>query len=130
MSTRAAGRKFGWALAFGFAAIALIAFLRHRVIVADILASISCVAFLAGLLVPTHLGPVERAWMGFGHALSRITTPLFLGIVYFGIVTPMGWIRRRIGSDPIRRDPNASTYWIDRPRMTADARRGSFEHLY
>ena len=30
---------------------------------------------LAALVAPTALGPVERAWMGLAHAISRVTTP-------------------------------------------------------
>ena len=33
----------------------------------------------AALVVPTQLGPVERAWMGLAHAISKVTTPIFMG---------------------------------------------------
>ncbi|HEY4131318.1 MAG TPA: SxtJ family membrane protein [Gemmatimonadaceae bacterium] len=127
---RQQGRRFAWTLALGFAAIGIVAVWRHRHPLTELLTAIAVAAFLAGIFVPTHLGPVERAWLAFGHALSRITTPVFLGVVYFGIVTPMGWVRRRIGRDPIQRDAEASSYWVERPRITAEQVRESFEHLY
>jgi hypothetical protein len=130
LSTVRDGRRFAWTLAAGFAAIAAIAALRHRTSAEEFLAGVVIVAFVAGVVIPTRLGPIERGWLAFGHALSRVTTPIFLGVVYFIIVTPTGWIRRRFGRDPIARDRGASTYWVERRRMSGDEIRESFEHLY
>ena len=42
---------------------------------------------LAGVALPTRLGGLERAWMYLAHAISKVTTPIFMGVVYF-VVTP------------------------------------------
>ena len=68
---------------------------------------------LGGLLLPGKLGPVYRAWMGFAHALSKITTPIFMGIVYFLVITPIAAIRRTLGGNPLRAH-HGDTGWIDR----------------
>jgi hypothetical protein len=66
-----------------------------------------------GLALPVTLRPVYRVWMRFGLLMSRITTPLILGLVFFVIVTPVGLVRRMFGSDPMRRDlDGADTYRI------------------
>jgi len=70
---------------------------------------------LAGVFVPGRLGPVYRAWMGFSHLLSRVTTPVFMGIVYFLILTPIGAIMRLFGRNPVRRRPAHGSFWIRRP---------------
>ena len=31
-------------------------------------------------LIPTHLGPVERAWMELAHLISKVTTPIVMGV--------------------------------------------------
>lgn len=56
---------------------------------------------LAGLIAPGQLGLIYRGWMAFGLALSKITTPIFMGIVYFVVMTPMGIIRRAIGRNAL-----------------------------
>ena len=66
---------------------------------------------LAGLLVPARLGPVYRAWMGVGHVLSKVTTPVFLGVVFYLVLTPVGLLMRLTGSTPLPR----STGWTPRP---------------
>lgn len=65
-------------------------------VVFGILASWSFVA-------PRTLRPVYRIWMRFGLLLSRITTPLILGIVYFAVITPMAFAMRIARRDPLAR---------------------------
>ncbi len=67
-----------------------------------------------GLIAPTSLQPVYRAWMKLGLLLSKITTPIILGIVFYGMVMPMGLVMRLIGRDPMERrfDDEAASYRI------------------
>ena len=69
------------------------------------------------LLFPATLKPVYRGWMKFGLLLSRITTPLILGIVFFLVILPIALIMRVFGHDPMARriDKAAQTY-----RITSD----------
>ena len=62
------------------------------------------VLIAVGLVVPTALRPVYRTWMQFGLILSRITTPIIMGLVYFLVITPTGLARRLLSSDPMSRD--------------------------
>lgn len=36
------------------------------------------------------LAPLSRLWMGFASVVSRITTPVFRGVVYFLVFTLAG----------------------------------------
>lgn len=68
---------------------------------------------LGGLLRPTALRGPYRLWMGLAEALSVVTTNILLAVVYFGIVTPLGWLRRLLGGDPLRRRQSpAASYWF------------------
>lgn len=73
---------------------------------------IAVVLALWGLAAPRSLRPVYRGWMRLGLLLSRITTPLILGLVYFLLFVPTGLLMRLLGKDPMqrRRDPRAATY--------------------
>ena len=57
-----------------------------------------------GLIIPPALGPVYRGWMRFGLLMGRIMTPIVLGIVFFGMVLPMGLIMRLVRQDPLARN--------------------------
>jgi hypothetical protein len=52
--------------------------------------------------------------MGLAHLLSKITTPVFMGIVYYLVLTPVGAVRRMLGHDSLVR-PRDTTFWINRP---------------
>ncbi|MBT8099844.1 MAG: sxtJ [Gammaproteobacteria bacterium] len=55
------------------------------------------------LAIPEALRPVYYWWMRLALLLSKITTPIILGIVFFLVLTPMGLIMRLFGNDPMRR---------------------------
>ena len=52
--------------------------------------------------------------MQFALLLSRVTTPLILGVVYLLVITPAALIMRLVGSDPMARrfDADAESYRI------------------
>jgi hypothetical protein len=64
------------------------------------------------LIAPKSLQPIYQAWMRLGLLISKVTTPIVLGVIFFAVVTPFGLIRRMFGGDPMAResDEQASTY--------------------
>ena len=73
---------------------------------------------LWGIVAPHSLQPVYRGWMKFGLLLSRVTTPLILGIVFYGMILPMGLVMRLFGRDPMARrfDEQAESYRVQHPK--------------
>jgi hypothetical protein len=61
---------------------------------------------LLGLVSPSVVRPIYRNWMRFGLLLSKITTPVIMGLVFFLVITPMGLIRRLFAKDPMAREFN------------------------
>jgi hypothetical protein len=118
--TAAEGRRFGLTVGLAFLALAGVAWWRGRVYAYIAFAAVGSLLIIGGLLLPTSLGPVSRAWMGLGHLLSRITTPVFLGIVFYLVLTPIGLLMRLVGSAPLPRPGTGSSGWIPR---APDARR-------
>jgi hypothetical protein len=84
---------------------------RDKPTVAVVLAGIGGVLWLAGIAVPGHLGPVQRAWMGLAHAISKVTTPVFMGIVFFIIIAPVGLLMRIMGRNPVHHRAEGGSYW-------------------
>lgn len=117
------GRRFGLELAAGMAVLAAIAWWRSHPGVAQGLGAAALLSAAAGLTVPRRLGPVRHAWMALGHALGRVVSPVFFGLVYYLVLTPTGLARRTFGRSPLVRDRAATTYWVERrPRDGATAR--------
>ena len=75
--------------------------------------AIAGVLGLWGLVAPMSLRPVYFGWMKFGLLLSRITTPIIMGLVFYVMITPMGLIRRLTGNDSLaRRFEDVASYRV------------------
>jgi hypothetical protein len=88
-------------------------------------------AFLvAALAFPRALAPLNRAWTLLGDLLHRVTTPIALAVLFFGVVTPTAFLMRLLGKDPLRlrRAPAEMSYWIERvpPGPEPDSLRNQF----
>lgn len=66
------------------------------------------------LLFPDSLKPVYRGWMAFGLLLSRITTPVIMGAVFFLLFVPIALVMRLAGRDTMARRfaTNSKTYRV------------------
>jgi hypothetical protein len=103
----AQGRLFAFTLAAGFAGLGLLTLWRGSDRIAGWFAGLAGAVLLAGLIVPTRLGTVMAWWTALGEAIGRVTTPVILGFIYFGVVTPLGLLRRAVR----RHTGPASTAW-------------------
>jgi hypothetical protein len=128
--TAAEGRRFALTLSCAFAVLAAFAQWRGRDRVAAVAATLSALFLIAALTAPSHLGPVERAWTKLGAAMSKITSPVFLGIIYFVVFTPAGLIRRLVGKNPIVHTPSSDSYWKVREPVDPEIRRRSMERQF
>jgi hypothetical protein len=53
--------------------------------------------------------------MGLAHAISKVTTPIVMGIMYLLVLTPIGLIRRNLGGNPLAHGLEHGGYWKSRP---------------
>jgi hypothetical protein len=118
--TPAEGRKFGLLVGGAFLVIGLLLWRRARVTEGRVALVLAVALIAAGLAVPGRLGPVYRGWMALAQVISKVTTPLFMGAIYFLVLTPAGLLVRLFGHRPLTRPRGAGTYWKSRP---AGARR-------
>lgn len=110
------GRKFAFPVGGVFLLFAAIAYWRHPDgLMWKILTGLGGPLLVAGVIIPGLLGPVFKAWMGLAHLLSKITTPIFMGIVYFLVITPISLVMRLFGRQPMNSKAVNGSYWIAAP---------------
>jgi len=109
--TAAEGRKFGLTVGLAFVVLGSIAYWRGKHRTSTVFLALGGLLIVAALVVPTALGPVERGWMALAHAISKVTTPIFMGVVFFLVMTPIGFIRRMFGSPIIRSGERTASRW-------------------
>jgi len=120
------GRKFGLVVGGAFLLLGGVSRWRGHDTAPFVLWALGGTLVLAGVFLPGQLGPVHRAWMGLAHLLSKITTPIFMGIMYYIVLTPVGIVRRMFGHNSLVR-PRDTTFWIDRPE---GKRRGDLKRQF
>jgi hypothetical protein len=105
------GRRFAYPVGAAFLVLAALSAWRGHHVPPRVFGALGGALLLAGLVMPRRLGPVYRTWMGFGHAMSRITSPIVLGIVYFLILTPSGLLMRALRRNPLRHRERDGGFW-------------------
>lgn len=108
-------RSFGFVFSAFFLIVALLPLASG--IGPRLWALVASLAFAAiALVLPVVLTPLNRVWTLIGAVLHKVVSPISLGILFFGVVTPTGFFMRIFGKDSLRLklDKNASTYWIER----------------
>lgn len=120
-------RKFGLMIGGVFAALGLLFLWRHKSFYSWFLwPGALLIGF--GALWPRGLKWVYLAWMSLAFVLGFVMAHVILTLLFYLMITPMGWVARMFGTDFLRLklDRGAATYWIPReqkPRPPADYER-------
>ena len=75
---------------------------------------ISILFLVLGLMKSRFLTPLNIIWFKFGILLGKFVSPIVMGIIFFLVVTPTGYIMRLIDKDLLRlkKNKNKNSYWI------------------
>jgi hypothetical protein len=126
--TRGEARRFGLAVGAAFLALGAVQWWRGRPTTALLFGALGAALVLSGALLPDALVPVRRAWMGMATGISKITTPIFMGVVYFVVLTPVGVARRLMGRSPLKARPAGTSRWV--PRDTRVRQPDDMQHQF
>ena len=77
---------------------------------------ISFLFLFLGLLNSKILTPLNKLWFRFGLFLGKIISPIIMGVIFFLVVTPIGFLMRFFGKDVLNLKLNKkkSSYWIEK----------------
>lgn len=125
-----AERNFGLLVGGVFAALGLWWLYRGKFgTIALVVLALGAALMVLGAVVPRSLVLANRAWMMLAEALGFIMTRVTLGIVFFLVVTPIGFIKRLQGWDPLRlRAARSKSYWEPYSTRQRDPRH--YEKMY
>ncbi|MGM0739046.1 MAG: SxtJ family membrane protein, partial [Bacteroidota bacterium] len=109
-------RQFAWLMAvmLGLVVPLIVVWVNDWQLVraAWIISGLGVLFLLAGLLAPARLKPVYILWMLLALVLGTIVTRIVITIVFYLMITPIGWVRRTFTiRDPLglRPDPSRDT---------------------
>ena len=69
---------------------------RHELLIATVIVQI------VNMIVPQVFRPVGVVWFGLAHLLGAVASRVLMFVVFAVVVTPIGLLRRALGSDSLR----------------------------
>ena len=105
-------RNFGLVFFFVFLIVALLPLLKEEPF--RIWSIVIAIIFLIlGLMNSIYLTPFNRIWTKFGIFLGDFIAPIVMALVFFIVVTPIGFLMRLLGKDILGlKKNNNQSYWI------------------
>ena len=78
---------------------------------------------LLGLINSSILTPLNILWIKFGFFLGNIVSPVVMGIIYFGLITPISFLLKIFNKDVLSLKKNTlKTYWKKRENEISNMR--------
>ena len=76
---------------------------------------LSLLFLLLGIKNSNILTPFNIMWLKFGLLLGKIVSPIIMGVVFFLVVTPTGFIMRLFKKDLLNlKYNNFKSYWLNK----------------
>ena len=106
-------KRFGFFFAFVFAVTTAYFFISSKMTPAYVFTVASLTFLIITLIRDELLLPLNKLWMRLGLFLGMIFSPIILGIIFFGIFTPLAILMRLFGRDELKLKSNEkNSYWI------------------
>ena len=127
--TLPSNRSFGWTFTAVFVLAGIYGLWRGGAALSWLLV-LAVVTALVTLTRETWLTPLNRAWMKLGELLGRVVSPFVLGVIFYGLFTPVGVVMRLCRRDAMYRsfDAAAPSYWVRRDPPGPPE--GSFRNMF
>tara|TARA_B100001057_G_scaffold491262_1_gene581134 strand:- start:1278 stop:1676 length:399 start_codon:yes stop_codon:yes gene_type:complete len=112
-------RKFGFFFSTIFLLASLYSYYIDSKIMVYILGTLCGIFLIITIINAKILLPLNKLWMKLGILLGLIVSPIIMGIIFFGIFTPIATLMRFSGRDELRLSfKKQKTYWITRKILT------------
>jgi hypothetical protein len=120
----ASNRSFCLLLAALFGILAMRAFFKYSSWHGYAWGAACGILLIIAFTRPALLEPLNRIWSRFSLLLSRVTTPVFVTLIYCFTIVPIGIFMRASGKSGMRNvfDSKTKTYWIMRDPAAPSAK--------
>ena len=108
-------RKFGFFFTFVFLIAAVYFYHYENMTWTYAFVTASSIFLVVTLIKSDALLPLNILWMRLGFLLGLIVSPIVLGIIFFGLFTPIATLMRLYRRDELRlKFTHKTSYWVTR----------------
>ena len=114
-------RKFGLTVGTVLLLVGIVLYLTGKSS-SVVFGGIGFLLILFGLILPSILKPLNKIWMTLAVILGWFMSRLILFILFYIVITPIGFILRMAGKDflNLRTDKNSDSYWEKREKTVKE----------
>ena len=121
-------RKFGVFFTFVCALAAIYFYISANITWTYVFIVATLAFMLVTLIKSDALLPLNKLWMQLGLLLGMIVSPIVLGVIFFGLFTPIAILTRLSGRDELRlKYAQKASHWISRSEPIKSE---SFKHQF
>ena len=111
-STSTSNTKFGFFLAFIFFVLSIFGFFKSSFFLCYSALFFCFLSVILAIKNSELLTPFNKLWFLLGKVLSKVTSPIILGIFFFMLITPAGLISKLFGRDELHlKRIKTKSYW-------------------
>ena len=106
-------KNFGVTFFFVFLLISVF-FIFKYIFLSIIFLLVSIIFLILGINNSNILHPLNKIWFKFGLLLGKIVSPIVIGIIFFLVITPIGFLMKNIFLKNllnIKKNLKTRTYW-------------------
>ena len=106
-------RKFGFFFTFVFVLVTVYFYYSDNLTWTYVFSAATLVFLFVTLTKSDTLLPLNKLWMRFGLLIGMIVSPIVLGVIFFGLFTPIAIFMRLSGRDELRlKFTQKASHWI------------------
>jgi hypothetical protein len=112
-------RQFGFIATVGFPLAGAVAFfVGGSPVLGGTLVALGAGCLVVALVRPEALRGIYVVMLGASLPIGLVVSGLLLRVLWYGVMTPLGFALRRTGRDPLglRKAAGAASYWRKRPQ--------------
>ena len=106
-------KRFGFFFTLMFSIFTGLFYINNFVTWAYVFFAIAILLFVVTVVRADTLLPLNKLWMRLGHLLGMIVSPIILGLVFFGLFTPIAFAMKLTGRDELNiKFMKKTSHWI------------------
>ena len=111
-------KKFGFFFSLIFVLASVYFFYINKLILGSVFCFLTLFFVVITILNAKILFQLNKLWMRFGLFLGLLISPIVIGFIFFGLITPYGIVMRIFGRDTLYlKKIKKQSYWIIRPKL-------------
>lgn len=77
------------------------------------LATLGLIVGFCSWTLPSVARLMYKGWMGLAYVLALVVAPVFMSVIFYLVITPIGLLLRMTGKDAMQaKKPQGDTFWV------------------